>query len=899
MDNQVLQILNIAPRNTGQDLEALRQQGIARIQQFAPNTWTDHNCFDPGVTVLEVLVYVLSDLSYKLDYPIPELLAQPHSGGSVKFYEPEQVLFSHCVTEDDYRRLILDLLEVKNVHVISRQTEDSNATVLDFNVLLYSTNDDKKTNVTQLISRVFSQARCVNHRLGDITFYDVSKVTIGMTLSLQHVDNLVALLTDLYTLIGREISPDIPKYSAQQLLQLGMSTGQIYQGPKLHHGFVLDEDLHKSSYSVRLFSSDILSVLHGYENIERVNAFRFLADQNNADGNYNAQDGYEFWQIQFGSDDNEQIVNIAQLGFDEDNFFNDLNLLIDGQSYQLTEQEKNLIRQGLQVLNQAPQATQSVMLPKFEQAGHLGLSDYRSLQNELPQVYAVAEHTLNEAIDSTEKARLLQFKGYLHLFDQILADQHKQLDVLPDILSLPKPQSFESLGKLLDCMLASESLNAQQVDVFWQHACTLPHSQLSQALEEISGIEHLLDTQSLNYRQRGMQHSLESDFSIAQLTRLNQSVDHLLARFSERPVDSNLLKYKAVFALYAPSLKDERDPNPDESLLERLVLLRQYIDKCRLLSEIGDLGQNRCRGFDYLSKTLLYQHCSSMTKGIMRRLGMSHPGQMPLATHNRESFYLVEGSLLTTPALSDTLHVILPDWTTRFATVEFQDFVQRTIREYTPLHMPVQCLWLDRETMSLFERLYYGWLNYFAQTQRTRFSEQNDTLLNITEQLSQLLSSFLIEPKSTDDKGHTHWLLADLILTYQALQHGNWNAIKATILELLNTYDSEHSNTDFIITGQNADQIHDSVNENILSHDANFPDGFDADTIFYLTAQHHIDEICRPSLQEHASRQQRLAISYTPLAYLKPLFPVSISAINPISPEKYQFIVANSTPNRI
>ena len=899
MDNQALQISNVEPSNTGQNLAKLRQQGMTRIQQFAPNSWTDHNRFDPGVTVLEALVYVLSDLSYKLDYPVPELLAQQHGGGSVKFHEPEQVLFSHCVTQDDYRRLILDLLDVKNVHVTLRQSESSNATILDFNVLLYAPDDDKKAQVTQLISHAFSQARCVNHSLGNIAFYDISKVTVGMTLSLQHVDNLVALLTQLYTLIGREISPDIPKYSAQQLLQRGMSVEQIYQGPKLQHGFVLDKDLHKSAYSVRLFSSNILSVLHGHENIERVNAFRFLTEQSGNAESYNAQDGYEFWQIQFGSDDKAQIVNIAQLAFNEDNFFSDLNLFIDGQPYQLKEHEKVAIRQQLQLLNHPPELASSVMLPKLEQAAPIALSDYRSLQHELPQVYAVAEQTLNADLDSAQKAQLLQFKGYLQLFDQILADQHKQLDVLPDILSLPQHKLFESLGKLLDCMLASESLNTKQVDLFWQQVCALPHSQLSQAVTNISGIEHLLDTDKLSYWQRGMQHSLESDFSIAQLTRLNQSLDHLLARFAERPVDGNLLKYQAVFAFYAPSLSDERDPNPAESLLERLVLLRQYIDKCRLLSEIGHLGQNRCRGFDYLSKTLQHHHCSSMAKGIMRRLGISHPGHMPLATHNRESFYLVEGSLLATPALSDTLHVILPDWTTRFAAAEFQQFAQSTIREYTPLHMSVQCLWLNRETMSLFERLYYGWLNYFSQTQRTRFSEQSDTLLNIIEQLSLLLGGFLVVPKSIDDTGHTHWQLASLILTHQAQQDGNWSAVKATIVALLNTYDSKYPHNDFIITGQNVAEIHDSVNKNIISHAAHFPKGVGVDTIFYLTAQHYIDEICRPSLQEYATRDQRLTVGYTPLAYLKPLFPVSISAINPLSPEKYQFIVANSTPNRI
>ncbi|CAH9055608.1 hypothetical protein PSECIP111854_01612 [Pseudoalteromonas sp. CIP111854] len=907
MDNQALQISNAAPSNTGQNLEKLRQQGMTKIQQFAPLTWTDHNRFDPGVTVLEVLVYVLSDLSYKLDYPVPELLAQPHSEGSVKFYEPEQVLFSHCVTEDDYRRLILDLLDVKNVHVMSHQVAGSSTTILDFQVLLYAPDDDKKTNVTALVNQAFSLARCVNHRLGDITFYDISKVTVGMTLSLQHVDNLVALLTELYILIGREISPDIPKYSAQQLLRQGMSIGQIYQGPKLQHGFVLDEDLHKSAYSVSLFSSNILSVLHGHESIERVNAFRFSSQQDSADGNYNAQDGYEFWQIQFGSDDSAQRVNIAQLGFDEEHFFDDLSLLIDGQSYQLTEQDKAAIRQGLQVLNHPPELTSSVMLPKFESAQYLALSDYRSLQHELPQVFAVGEQTLDADIDSAQKAQLMQFKGYLQLFDQILADQHKQLDVLPDILSLPPTSLFEGLGKLLDSMLASESLNSQQVDLFWQQACALPHSQLSQALTNISGIEHLLNTDALSYWQRGMQRSLENDFSIAQLTRLNHSVDHLLARFAERSVDSNLLKYQAVFSFYAPSLSNEADPSPAEPLLERLVLLRQYIDKCRLLSEISHLGQNRCRGYDYLSADVQLSQCSAMAKGIMRRLGLSHPAHMPLATHNRESFYLVEGSLLQSEyfsaleraQLSNSLYFVLPDWTTRFACVEFRQFAERKIRELTPLHMPVHCLWLDRETMSLFERLYYGWLNYFSQTQRERFELSNASVTAIEQQLSKLLGQFFTSHIPLEPNSGPIWPLSTVILTHQADKLGLWDEVKETMVEILLVYCDDDSVDEFVIDGQTSSDIYRSVNTNIDAYVTYFPTDFSADDIFYLSAQHYIDEICRPSISDHVQQDKRLTIGYSPLAYLKPLYPVSISTINSRSTEQSKFIVAHSKPNRI
>ncbi|RJE76944.1 hypothetical protein BGP78_01470 [Pseudoalteromonas sp. MSK9-3] len=1100
MDNQAQQLTNAVPNNLGQDLAQLRQQGIARIQQFAPSTWTDHNRFDPGITLLEALVYVLSDLSYKLDYPVAQLLTQAQAGGSTKFYEPEQVLFSHCVTESDYRRLILDLQDVKNVHVNIRQLADSNTIAVDFNVLLYVEDDGKKAAVTEQINQAFARGRCVNHVLGDIVFYEISKINVGMTLALRDVDALVPLLIEIYTLIGREISPDVTKYTAQQLVNKGLRVGDIYQGPRLERGFVLDEELNKSAYSVRLFSSNILSTLHEHKHIEQVQAFHFLNGEG-AQNNYNAQDGYEFWQVQFGSDDNAQIVNIAQLGFEEAEFFKALNLYIDGQPYQLSDTEQAQIRDGLTILNRPYLPPQSSYLTALPATPHIALSEYHSLQHEMPDVFALTEQVLNGRIDSEKKAQLLQFKGYLQLFDQVLADQHKQLDILPDILSLPQPSLFEVLGKIQDSMLASESLNSEQVQLFWQKALALPHSQLSQALTGLSGIEHLLDTASHAYWQQGMQQTLESDFSIAQLTRLNQSLDHLLARFSERPLDSNLLKYKDVFSFYVASLEDEQDPCPKEPLLERLVLLRQYVDKCRLLTELSELGQNRCRGYDYLASNIQHSQCSSMSKGMMRRLGFSHPAHMPLATHNRESFYLVEGSLLKSSALDTqqnaqlgrSLFFVLPNWTTRFATSEFRQLTEAKLRELAPLHMPVYCMWLDREAMSTFERLYYGWLNYFSQTQKVRFTQPSSSSKAIQQQLSKILGDFFTAPAaapssltwltlsvwarvrktwspvrqeieneltkqlgedvavevegeslneiysnvdgiiktvntdgtaplspevnvntvlkaaagefyldSENDDAQASWQITTLILARQAKHADSWGEIKALIVDaLIKSQKNEPRRRDLVIEGQSVHEIYQSVDEILATFDGgeesplkegtsaysimrnsaqyyfpdfieslwpisqiimthqgetdgdwgdvkativeqlkqyaggqydfvvsgntfnevyesvlntifvnisedtsleergSFPDGFSVDDICYLTAQHYIDEICRPSISDHVDRSKRLTIGYTPLPYLRPLYPLSISTINPSSSEQPKFIVAHSKPNRI
>ena len=50
------------------DFEYLRTSGIKHIQQLAGQVWTDYNLHDPGVTILEVLCYALTDISYRTEH---------------------------------------------------------------------------------------------------------------------------------------------------------------------------------------------------------------------------------------------------------------------------------------------------------------------------------------------------------------------------------------------------------------------------------------------------------------------------------------------------------------------------------------------------------------------------------------------------------------------------------------------------------------------------------------------------------------------------------------------------------------------------------------------------------------------------------------------------------------
>ena len=69
---------NISPlsENISEELnyDFLREEGISLVQKYSGSKWTDYNYHDPGVTILEQLCYALTDLGYRANFRIEDLL---------------------------------------------------------------------------------------------------------------------------------------------------------------------------------------------------------------------------------------------------------------------------------------------------------------------------------------------------------------------------------------------------------------------------------------------------------------------------------------------------------------------------------------------------------------------------------------------------------------------------------------------------------------------------------------------------------------------------------------------------------------------------------------------------------------------------------------------------------
>ena len=114
---QTLTISKSPPPHQSMDYNALREEGIQKIQELAGEVWTDYNAHDPGVTILEVLCYAITELGYRTNADIEDILSDNADQETYQqqFLTAGQILPNAPLTTEDYRKLVIDLPGIRNV----------------------------------------------------------------------------------------------------------------------------------------------------------------------------------------------------------------------------------------------------------------------------------------------------------------------------------------------------------------------------------------------------------------------------------------------------------------------------------------------------------------------------------------------------------------------------------------------------------------------------------------------------------------------------------------------------------------------------------------------------------------------------------------------------------------
>ncbi len=626
----------------------LQKKGREYIEQLGRKIWTNYNPSDSGIALLEALIYGITDLELRISQPMQDILARPsHSKASYQkqFHTAKEIMTSGPISELDYRRLIIDLDGVKNAWLKKRPISvylkcmddytkheedgpimsfspivDTEHEVTSFDIRgLYSiliefdpftytpAGESTPTNKMAIMNKVYKLYQDNRNLCEDLAeIKEIQKLKIQVCAYVQLHDDADEEWIDaeIQLRIEEYFSPTISAYSLTELIDLGYPTEQIFDGPRLTNGFIIEEDLKKSQLRREVRQSDIIAIIMNIpgvldiEDIEVNTCLQQETEDCGCDQGSHDQKSDD-WIICIPEGHIPSYCDDSQLNY----FKKFIPLTI--QNSARSEYYKNAKSEKYQ---QTLKSYQDYPAPYGQ---YLNLPEYYSIQNDLPEMYGVGENTLSTEASQEQKAKALQLKGYLASMEQILAVYFGQVSNIANVLSA-------------DDTITS-NLSTNTIEGIFQR-------------EKILG-----DTTSY---QQNIQNALATVENFHQ--KRNNFLDHLFARFAERFTDYYMILHTL---------------NPDQSFQEYLGMSIEA--KCSYFKYYPEFSYRRAMAFDYTQKPLWK---STELHGIHQRMShymaLSDQNRRDLLsrtdTLDAESFYSIE-SILLQPTTVDRISTLFTD----------------------------------------------------------------------------------------------------------------------------------------------------------------------------------------------------------------------------------------------
>ncbi|MBL4647940.1 MAG: hypothetical protein JKY13_03150 [Gammaproteobacteria bacterium] len=763
MPEQQLSASELTAKYPGLNFEVLQQESLALLQKISASIWTDYNISGPGITIMEALIGQIMDLSYRLTFDITDLLAYGREEKPIKqFFTSREILSAEPLTLNDYRKIIIDNVDIKNAWMqqvtdyapniyydIDQHTlgysEHKRTQQLSlggiYDVLLEREEESEKTD-EQLIAEVretLNQHRSLSEDFHNIRVLAAEVVSVQADIEIKEGFDANELLAQINFELENFITPSMRFHTLAERLQQGLLVDEIFEGPLLEHGFIEDAALEKFDKKTVLRVSDLVSVILALPGVKHVVDIKLTSDKN-----ANPNDA---WSLRLDENCAPQLK--ALLNSDD---------ILNG--------DVTLSKKGIQVkfepfvVAEKYQVLKASILPKtlvnddvvVPQGTHRELLTYQPLQNLLPSNYGVGELGLPASATNQRKAQALQLQAYLSLFEQVIANYLAQYNQAKYLLAVN--QHDEAL---------------------------LGRSYVSQPLRDALNRNKIVIGSPEDYRAE-LQVLTEQDDDDNRWARSRRILEHLLARHGEQFTDASLLTYEKNSQAYVQALAKFLENYPQLSATRGLAsnyanddhvwntnavsgLKKRIAALLDIDAERGFLGCDDVEreGFFLLENILLrprntapdinnallsFSHeitalvLAGDSSGHVSCESLNHRLQVDDAVEIINSVYydgiynvlaITEDSFIidkqfTLASTGDWVHVahvhdpysfqvsfVFPQWLGRFVNAEFRQLVEDVVVAETPAHLTVNIYWFDKTAMRYFDIAYKTWLEKLAQ----------------------------------------------------------------------------------------------------------------------------------------------------------------------------------------
>lgn len=380
--------------------------------------------------------------------------------------------------------------------------------------------------------------------------------------------------------IENYLNPPVRFYSLGALREKGYAIEDIFEGPKLAHGFVLDEELEKATLRKHLYVSDLINSIMDIEGVVAIKNILLTKYDDNGQAVLPSQK----WCLHI-DEEHKPVLDVekSKLLFFKNNLpykvrhaeAKDTILFLHGQNatYKILGGENDL---------PLPLGT------------HFELRSYSSVQHDLPDTYGTNQVGLPDTVSEERKAKAKQLKAYLLFYDQILAGYFSQLQHAKDLLGLGEIRQSYFQQFLQDWTDDPENGISNVAGLYADPAS------LQRILEKpLAG-----EDGSITRARR----KLVEDESVFH-DRRNRFLDHLIARFAESFNDYVLMLYSS------------REKLDQEELIR---------DKIRFIKEYPVSSSRRGTAYNMLGELWNTSNVSGLEKRVAQLTGIDNSSRRNL-----------------------------------------------------------------------------------------------------------------------------------------------------------------------------------------------------------------------------------------------------------------------------
>jgi hypothetical protein len=462
-----------------EDYYRLRREGIGFIEQMASNLWTDYNTHDPGITILEALCYAITDLAYRTSWDIQDILAPAPTATAPKqaFFTARDILTVNPVTPDDFRRLLIDLKEVRNAWVYGKQcgcdlTWYAWCDAQKQLTLGYQKPTDlpAETPIASLSARglyeiwleleegvdtqpaidaakkLLQQHRNLCEDYCTIKIIDVQNVAVCADVEVTTDADIELIQAKIWLAIEQYFNPPVHFYTLAELMADAIPVEAIFNGPVLNNGFIKADELANATIKTVLRVSDLINLLMDIDGVLAINDLLLTG----YDAQGQALSSTSKWLLNV-TDNHQPRLYIQRSRF---LFFK------KGLPFTPRMDEVNDTLIQLRGETERPKTKNTVNDLPVPEGRFRDPQAYTLVQHSLPFAYGVSVYGLPANASVVRKAQAKQLKAYLMVFEQLLSNAYAQLTHTADLFSLdPSVQHSYFVNVLNDEVIKDLKLN--------------------------------------------------------------------------------------------------------------------------------------------------------------------------------------------------------------------------------------------------------------------------------------------------------------------------------------------------------------------------------------------------------------------------------------------------------